>query len=263
MRVGPQFNRLLKVAFLSAVAMTFHGALNGTAFANPIAIQVPTGLKTGDQFRIIFVTPGTTDATSPDIGTYDTFVNQQAGGATYNGQTIHWSAIGSTDSIGAKDHIGVTGAAVFMANGQEVAASDDSAGLWSGNAPLHDPSQDLAGNVYTGSIWTGTSGIGTEYYTKVPDIGDVTWGLGTDVMGVIDTGKDYSHRIEIGALNSNVSPYDWVSRGFGEGLQLRDTQLQMYGISDVLTVVPEPSSFLISGLGIVMIGLASKNRKRS
>ena len=263
MILGPQFNRLFRVAILAAVVAVVHGPWQSSATANPIVITTPTGLQGGDQFRIIFVTPGTTDAKSSDISTYDTFVNQQAGLVTYNGQAVHFSAIGSTDSIGAKAHIGVTGAAVYMANGQQVATSDGSSGLWSGNAPLHDPSQDLNGNVYTGSIWTGTSGIGTEYYTTVPGIGDVTWGLGTDVTGVIDGGTDFSHRIEIGALNSNATPYDWVSRGFGEGLQLRDTQLQMYGISDVLTVVPEPSSFLISGLGILMIGLAQRNRKRN
>ena len=118
MILGPQFNRLFRVAILAAVVAVVHGPWQSSATANPIVITTPTGLQGGDQFRIIFVTPGTTDAKSSDISTYDTFVNQQAGLVTYNGQAVHFSAIGSTDSIGAKAHIGVTGAAVYMANGQ-------------------------------------------------------------------------------------------------------------------------------------------------
>ncbi len=81
-----------------------------TASAGSIA--TPTGLNPGDQFRIVFVTQGTTAANSSDISTYDTFVTNQANSATYNGATITWQAIGSTPSVNAIDHIGVTGDAV-------------------------------------------------------------------------------------------------------------------------------------------------------
>ncbi len=66
----------------------------GTASGGPI-ISTPSGLNQGDQFRIVFVTTGTITAEARDITTYDNFVNDQAGGATYNGNTIIWQAIGS------------------------------------------------------------------------------------------------------------------------------------------------------------------------
>lgn len=256
-----RFQSLFKVAFLSAVALVIHGSWQSPALAGPIAIQTPTGLQGGDQFRIIFVTPGTTDATSSDISTYDTFVNQQAAGATYYGQTIHWSAIGSTDSIGAMAHIGVTGAPVYTVNDKnglsQVASSDGTSGLWSGNELINEPTFDLAGNLYTGLAWTGTSGVGTEYATTPANV-IVAWGLGTSVAV-----PGFENHVEVGSLNSEVNPYDWVSFGYTFGVQLKSTQYQMYGISDVLTVVPEPSTFLISGLGIFVVGLARKLRKRN
>ena len=254
---------LLKVAFFSAVALVIYGSWQGLAFAGPIDIQAPTGLQAGSQFRIIFVTPGTTTATSSDIGTYDTFVNQQAAGATFNGQTIHWSAIGSTDSTGASVHIGVTGATVYMVNGLngtnlvEVASSDSIAGLWSGNALVNEPTKDLAGTTFTGLIWTGTSGVGTEYAT---DVGGVRkyWGLGSSVSY-----PGFDSHVEGGSSNAIVNPYDWVSLGYSNGLQLKTDSYQMYAISDVLIAVPEPSTLLISGLGIFVVALNRKLRKRN
>ncbi len=256
-----RFNPLIKVAFLSAVALVIHGSWQADAFAGPIDIATPTGLQSGDQFRIIFVTPGTTNAMSSDISTYDAFVNQQAAGATYNGQTIHWSAIGSTDSVGASVHIGVTGAAVYTVSGtnlSEVASSDGTSGLWSGNALISEPTRDLAGNQYTGVVWTGTSGVGTEYATDVG--GGVTkyWGLGTSVSF-----PGFDNHVEVGNLNAIVNPYDWISLGYSNGLQFNTNSYQIYGISDVLTAIPEPSTFVTSGLGILMIGFARRNRKRN
>ena len=47
----------------------------GTASAVQAAIvTVPTGLNPGDQYRLVFVTSGTRDATSTNIADYNTFV---------------------------------------------------------------------------------------------------------------------------------------------------------------------------------------------
>ena len=262
MILASQFKRFFRAALLSTVAL----AWQGSAFAGPIAIQAPTGLHAGDQFRIIFVTPDKISAVSNNIVTYDNFVNTEAAGATYNGQTIHWSAIGSTDAIDAKAHIGATNAAVYMANGTEVAVSDSSTGLWSGGDLLAQPTQDLAGNSYTsGTVWTGTSGIGTEYNTLVSGQGTVYWGLGA-TNNVTDKGITYINNVEVGSLHLNVGGYDWISLGFGTGLAPRTNTYQVYGISDVLTVpaaIPEPSTLLISGLGVFAIGAAHAFRKKN
>ena len=260
--------RLARLKFLIAFVLVFHGSLKAL-FAAPIEIKEPKGLQGGDQFRIIFVTPGTTNAVSSDISTYDAFVNLQAAGATYNGQVIHWSAIGSTATVDARDHIGQTSSGVYLADGTQIATSAKQApgGLWWAEALLAQPIEDLNGNQYTsGFVWTGTCGIGTQYATFVSGYGLVKWGLGSNVTLTVNN-TVYDNQIEVGQLGSTPvssgGDYAWISRGFSDGKKLNTNQYQVYGISDVLTVVPEPSAFLISGLGIVIIGFVQRVSKRN
>ena len=247
--------------------MFVQGSWQGSASADSIAIATPTTLNTGDQFRIIFVTPTaiTTDGTSSDINHYNNIVNSYASGFTYNGQALTATAIASVNGgVNAITNVGVDNVGVYRADGKEVSASDNgTTGLFSANGLINQPVQDLSGTSYvTGFVWTGTSGLGTEYNTST-NVGSVNWGLGgPSASGVIDGGVDYTDHVEVGNLAS-TSGYTWLCLGYGTGLQLKTQSFQIYGISDVLTVVPEPSTLLISGLGILMIGLVQKKRKRS
>ena len=55
---------------------------------------------------------------STNIADYNSFVNTQAGGATYNGSVVSWDAIGSTPTVNAIDNIGQQPiAGVYLANG--------------------------------------------------------------------------------------------------------------------------------------------------
>src|SRR3954463_16265743 len=92
-------------------------------------LQTPAGLNPGDQFRFVFVTDGIRDATSTNIADYDSFVNAEAGGATYDGVVVNWLAIGSTDSVDAIDHVGQANAPVFLSDGTPVSSSTTTAGL--------------------------------------------------------------------------------------------------------------------------------------
>ena len=270
MNLGPRFNRLIQVAFLAAVVIVVHGLWQGSAFANPIAISTPTGLNVGDQFRFIFVTPSpVTDATSSDITHYNNLVNTYAGGFSYNGITLTASAIVSTTTVGAVPgvdaitNVGVDNVAVYMAGGSEVATSDANAagGLFYADTLMNQPVQDLSGTSHTtGYVWTGSSGNGVEYYTNVGTSEAPVykyWGAGSSV-----TYPGFDNHVEVGDLSS-TSGYTWLSLGYTTGLQDKTQSFQLYGISQVFTVVPEPSSLMISGLGILMVGLAQRNRKRN
>ena len=266
--IGLRPKRLIRVMFLLAFILVLHGSFKAV-FAAPIEIKAPKGLQGGDQFRIIFVTPGTTNAVSSDISTYDDFVNSQAGGATYNGQLIHWSAIGSTTTVDARDHIGLTSSGVYLADGTQIATSAMQApgGLWWAEPLLAQPIEDLSGNQFTsGFVWTGTCGIGTQYATYVSGYGLVNWGLGSNVILTVNN-TVYDNQIEVGQLGATADlsggDYAWISRGASIGKKLNTDQYQMYGISDVLKVVPEPSTFLISGLGILVIGFVQRTPKRT
>ena len=117
-------------------ALCIVGLYGLTAIASPVSLVTPAGLDPGDRFRFLFVTSGTTAATSSDITTYDTFVNAQAQGATYEGALVSWKAIGSTPTVDARDHVGGFGTIVpvYTVTGSRLAVdmTTGTAGLWSG-----------------------------------------------------------------------------------------------------------------------------------
>ncbi len=90
----------------------------GTGAAQAALVVVPTGLNPGDQYRLVFVTDGTRDATSTNINDYNTFVTNEVTGsalatqlttAGFTPSAITWKAIGSTDSVAARDNTQTTG----------------------------------------------------------------------------------------------------------------------------------------------------------
>ena len=231
-------------------------AIAGSAQAG--SIQTPAGLVKGDNFRIVFVTPGTIQATSASMQNYDSFVNLQAGNTTYGGNLISWQALGSTNSINAYDHIGIAPIlGVYTVDGIKVASSTDTSvgGLWEGVPLLAPITKDQFGNSYAGNfVWTGTNGIGNVY----EPVAGGKFGLGSTSNG---GGYFPEFRTEVGLIGGTTG-YDWIEVG-GLGGVLPTTDLyQMYGISEVLTVVPEPSTLAIAGFGMVIVTLSRLKGKR-
>jgi hypothetical protein len=205
--------------------------LGSRAEAGGIAITTPTGLVPGDTFRIVFVTDGMIAATSTDISTYNNFVNAQAGGATYDGVTVTWSAIVSTASVSASSNIGSIDTPIYLSNGTLVSSAS---GLWSGS--LENPiNTDLAGNTFGANttVFTGTTASGAS---------DPNYPVGTE--------PNPGNPVESGDINSTTST--WVSAG-----PLGANADHFYAISGILTVqaIPEPSS-LILGMTAIGAGLA-------
>ena len=98
----------------------------------------PSGLNPGDEFRLLFVTADTRDATATDIGTYDSFVQSSVRGGHTGGahQAVLsyaslFKAVGSTSTVDARTHLGmdpnVSGdadVAVYWLNGSQAAANN-------------------------------------------------------------------------------------------------------------------------------------------
>jgi PEP-CTERM motif len=229
-------NILMTVATLGIVATS--------ALAGPIT--QPVGLVAGDQYRLAFVTSDTRDATSSNIGDYNSFVNTVGLAATGIGG---WKAIASTSAIDARDNTATNpfdgsdpNLAIYRLDGLKVA--DDNFDLWTGSTlPRldHSLSIDETGVAIPGFAnyaWTGTSADGTKY----------VWPLG-------HAGINLAGRIE---SNSNT----WIfSDGFDE-----KTLLHLYAISGVITVpgtggkIPEPTTLAIFGLGLA--GLCLMRRRK-
>ncbi|WP_044035277.1 hypothetical protein, partial [Microcystis aeruginosa] len=143
----------------------------GTGAAQAALVVVPTGLNPGDQYRLVFVTDGTRDATSTNIDDYNNFVTNEVTGsplataltaAGFTPSAITWKAIASTDSVAARDNTGTnpssTGVPIYLIDGNRVA--NNNADLWDGSilTGIDRTPQESVGFFF---VWSGTSDDGT------------------------------------------------------------------------------------------------------
>ncbi len=155
-------------------------------------------------------------------------MNAQAGGATYDGSAVNWVAIGSTSSVSAINNVGQTATPVYLADGTLVTTSTTSTGLWSGSL-LNPIDEDLSGmGLHSGStgVWSGSNTAGKSSGNSLGDFFGVSIGNTTQTNGTW--------------VNNGVWPSDNSSGVF-----------HMYGISQVLTAVPEPSGIWLAGTGVL------------
>ncbi len=204
---------------------------------------VPPGLSPGDTYQIVFVTQGTSGATSADIADYNAFVQSQAeiSGALTENWGVLWNAIASTPTVDAHTNATVT-APVYLLDSALVAT--DYADLWDGSIQ-HAIDKDQMGGTWNDYVWTGTlidgqtAASGTEGALGGPSFRYALGGTyATDSEWIFAGGQ-------ISTSGSFIIP------------------AHFYAISEVLTVVPEPTSFgtcaLISSLGAVA-GLGRRRR---
>jgi hypothetical protein len=224
------------------LASAFCAAIEARA---DLAIATPSGLSPGDQFRIVFLTVATTQATNADIGYYNTFVNNdainQAGGVgnnvVYGSTVLTWTAIASTNDIAAITNIGSFDVPVYLGSGTLIAPSDTASGLWSGSLlwPINEFLTDPF--FFNTAVWTGTLPDGS-------NAGSFTLGSGSG----------------FGSLPglSNKSNSEWVATGATPSTFSNN----MYGISQVLTAVPEPSTSCMALAGLACGGCSIFRRRK-
>jgi hypothetical protein len=224
-----------RVLFVAAVA-----SFSVQAARADLILTAPAGLKPGQHFQIVFVTDGTTQATSTSISTYNSFVNNDAdaqahGSVYYNGQLVTFSAIGSTSTVSATSNIGANSAPVYVADGTLIANSTTTGGLWFAY---------LGGGIYSGHLMAGID----EDLTGNHNSSALVW-TGTMQDGNATANTELGSAITVATIGiTGATNGDWIHLG---GSQIPNG-LVMYGISDVLTVagVPEPSSMLLTLIGL-------------
>ncbi|MFM8300315.1 MAG: PEP-CTERM sorting domain-containing protein [Microcystis aeruginosa] len=239
--------KIKQLGFVSGVALA---TLVTASAAQAALVVVPPGLNPGDQYRLVFVTSGTRNATSSNINDYNTFVTNQVTGsalatqlttAGFNLGTITWKAIGSTSATSAKVNTGTDGSQpdvpIYLINGNKVA--NNNADLWDGSILTTielTPAETAPPNF---RVFSGTNSDGTS--------AGAANALGGSDSFAINVGRnDY--------FNSS-----WIFAA----TRRNDDPLPFYGMSSVLTVptpavtVPEPSSPLgLITLGGLMLGSA-------
>jgi hypothetical protein len=235
-------NRVRCLAY--GIAIVVFGSLS-TAHAEAVALATPAGLAPGAQFRFLFLTSGTQAATSTDIGDYNTFVNSQASGATYEGNVVSWKAVGSTATVDARDNVGGfgTNVPVYLTNGTLLAGTlttgTSNKGLWSGTL-FTTPTIGIDGNsVATDFTFTGSSKDGTGLADKQLGASFVQYGDPTLNFGTF------------GAYFSIVGQPNFVGANY-------------YGVSSELTVapVPEPSTYAMALAGLACGGWSMFRRRK-
>jgi hypothetical protein len=194
--------------------------------ASAVPVTVPTDLNVGDTYRLVFVTSTTRDALSSNINDYNAFVNGVAAGVpelAALGTT--WKAIGSTASIDARDNTGTnpvnTGVPIYRLDDTRIA--DNNADLWNATIAAALNTNESGATVNPTVVWNGSNWDG---------IGWGVWALG-GTSGLSEYGM------------SSILTQGWVN----SGLNNSSLQAPLYAMSDVLTVVPEPSPLILAAWG--------------
>ena len=206
------------------------------------AIMTPPGLQAGDQFRLAFLTDGTTNATANDLASYDSIVANEAASAgldTYFSNPVTWQAIVSTDDVGAKDRLPNSIVPIYRLDGVQL--SDGM--LWGGSSSqLNDPLTLTPTFQRIGvQVWTGMAANGDPYTGEVSAyVGEpnVRYGL----SGVV------------------FSEY-WVDFSNDPNTNLK----HLYAFSSVLEVpaqaVPEPAGLTLALSATLLIGALGRRRR--
>ena len=207
----------------------------------------PSGLGVGDEFRLIFLSSTKRNATSSNIGTYNTWIQGRAA-AGHDGIQAYsdgFTVVGCTRAKDARDNTATTytstdkGVPIYWLNGNKVADDyeDFYDGDWDNESNSHDRNE--LGNNGTNTSQdtnyslTGCDHDGTE---KVQTTGSLTQyrALGNPF-------------VRIGRLNSSVTGHGPLSGGANDE---DDDNRPMYGLSAVFTVVDQlPPITLVSNTG--------------
>ncbi len=151
----------------------------------------PSGLSAGNQFRLMFLTSTTRNATSSNIADYNSFVQTRAaaGHTSIRSYSAQFRVVGSTAAVDARDNTSTTGAgvAIYWLGGAKVANNnaDFYDGTWATPVGRDESGTSIASNTvyYTGSKNDGTEAFfGTSTISAA--LGSTTAVRGTVIQGL-------------------------------------------------------------------------------
>lgn len=196
-----------------------------------------TAWKAGDTYRLIFVSSTIRDATSSDISDYNTHVQNAANSAGLG--AVNWYAIGSTNTVDARDNSFTTNldtdGAILLINGSEVVANN-LVDLWDGTVDTRidydetGNTSSLSTPIWTSwtAVWTGTNNDGTANSSGYLGASNVQIGLAKAELHF------WENRSQ--ASNSNNLPF----YGISEVLKVSET-----GGAGIIHVTGDPNENLL------------------
>ncbi len=184
---------------------------------------IPTGLSTGDKFRLIFLSSTKRNAGSTDIADYNSFIQNRAAAGHTDIQTYSagFRAVGCTADSDATANTATTGTGVVIhwLNGNKVADdyTDFYDGSWDDEAnDKEEDGTDGPDTTMDGNFpWTGCEHNGTE----------ATFGSSSRALG--------ASAARLGIPNSSVTSYGPLSSATNPSSSDRHP---MYGLSQVFEV---------------------------
>ncbi|MBN2294721.1 MAG: PEP-CTERM sorting domain-containing protein [Pirellulales bacterium] len=228
-------NRLIALL----LAITAFIVIPIAASADPV-ITIPTDLNPGDTYRLVFVTSTTRNALSSNIADYNAFVAGVASGVpklAALGTT--WTAIASTSTVDARDNTDTnpSSAGVPIYRLDDTRIANDNGDLWDGGLLASLSITEAGTPSSSNNAWTGSGSDGVAGASSY---------LGTLSLFYADLGAPI-------AVNSH-----WIdaSSAFPSG------SYPLYGMSGVLTVVPEPSTLFLVCIGATAVVGCQLGRRR-
>jgi len=219
-----------RTTFLAAFAL-----LCGAACSQATPITLPPGLAPGTEYRILFFTSATQQATSDDISTYNALVTAAANAVPELAALgVTWTVLGSTAAVNALDNAALdpadTTTQFFNTRGERIAVgvTTPQTGLFGGNFTNHENRiLDEFGHQRIAFVFTGTLRSG---------LADPNSPLGATLVSG-------------GFSNTNSlawTEFDWFPQS------LNNTSL--YGISAPLSSpVPEPDTASLFVLAAILL----------
>ena len=202
---------------------------------------IPSGLGSGDRFRLLFVSSTKRSAVTSAIEDYDILVRNAAGAghADIRGYAPQFKVLGCTLASAARNRTGTTytasdkGVPVYWLGGARVADDyeDFYDGDWDSNAPRHE----------SGALGPTADGDGSEVFT------------GCNANGTIATsgriGNTANNQVNVGWPGGNGQEID-------HGTTNRNNSRSYYGLSTVFrvgdTTAPSLSSAWVDGAVLVL-----------
>ena len=201
---------------------------------------IPSGLQSGDTFRLLIVTSTTRDAQSAAIANYDAHVQTAvaSGHADIQDYSSGFRVLGSTVAVNVREHTETrdtdTSVPIYYLNGGKVA--DDYAGLydgsWDSDVPFDESGSEIGAvhpeylNESTPYVWTGTESDGTTDSNGY-------LGLVTDSADLIAFGVP---RYPGGEVRRHVTSADLTN--------------SLYGLSEVFVVGAPSADAMLKGLAL-------------